>query len=124
MTRRLVAAFVLGILCGAVVLYFLGPCDRDMEALNQVCDEEVDSLVEVCNERIGEANVWGESMFCRLREAEELMEPYYPGWRGYFPERDRRKYDAEFNCDSPEMAAVPWTEEELESNAELLGEGR
>lgn len=125
MTRRLVAAFVLGalVLGAPLAIYLQLRHDTVPGHVFDQCLDDIDSLAEACNERIEDANVWGEGMFCRLREAELLLQPHHPDWRGYFAERDRRQYDAEYECDSPEMAAAPWTEEELESNEELLGGG-
>ena len=124
MTRRLVAAFVLGgLVSGAsIAAYFQQRHKSEGERrFNEfvACATEIDELMTVCNEHIDDAELYGQRLFCRLREAERILEPLYPEWRGYFAERDRRQYDEEYGCDGPEMAPHEWTIEELESNAEL-----
>ena len=121
MTRRLVAAFVLGGLCAATALWYSHLSDTVPGRIFDQCLEDVDALSKVCNERIDDADLYGQRLFCRLREAERLLQPLYPEWRGYFAERDRRQYDEEYGCGGPEMAPHEWTIEELESNAELGG---
>lgn len=127
MTARLIAAFILGALSVGVPAGLLarGENDRVRYDVSAECateiNQEVNEVVGVCNERIDGLNLATMRLYCRLREAEMLLEPHYPKWRGYYAERDRRRYDAEYGCDGPDMAGAEWTMEELASNEELGG---
>jgi hypothetical protein len=120
-TRRLVAAFVLGAICSGTPLglLLLGQEDRIRGDLYAECDAEVAALVAICNARLEDRTLEADRSYCRLREAEVLLQPHYPDWPGFFAERDRRRYDVEIDCSGPDMAPAEWTTEELASNREL-----
>ena len=118
MTARLVAAFLLGgLLIGAPAGLYFNHHAEVAAGYAVECMDEMDELEKLCNERVGDEEMWVRRYFCSLRRAEELLQPHYPKWRGYFAERDRRQYDAEFGC--ADIEPHEWTEEELRSNAEL-----
>jgi hypothetical protein len=125
MTARLVAAFILGALCAGVPLALFTPVEDHSSryGTSEECAVAVDAgiagAVEACMKRIKANRVWSDQSYCRLREAEEALQRHDPGWRGFFAERDRRRYDAKIDCSGPDMAPVEWTMEELASNVEL-----
>ena len=113
MTRRLIAAFVLGGLCLGTPagVHYNNRMNRELARGFDLCVEDMDELATRCNERIEDEEMWVQRYFCSLRMAEELLQPLYPEWRGYFAERDRRQYDEEFGCE--DIVPHEWTAEEI-----------